>query len=163
MGKYSHTGFFWCRRCRFCFFVIVTMIRFTVRKASYFVSIIFCFQLCLTLVGSWYRFDELCGYPIIIIRCSLCVHNSQTFGSQLHSDLICFHSAIVWNCWVVNSWVATRWFAWALGWTSSGVVDIEIPVINIETGWPDHGCGESQQQLSSQQQAIQQLSTMLES
>ena len=58
----------------------------------------FCEYFAFSLIGSWHRFDELCGYPIIqnslfsalcvcFFSWSQCMHNSRMFGSQLHSDL----------------------------------------------------------------------------
>ena len=63
---------------------LVFLIRFPVQKSvSSVLSSVFAFS----LFGSWHRFDELCGYPIIHNSLfSLCTHNSRMLGSQLHSD-----------------------------------------------------------------------------
>ena len=64
------------------------LIRFPVRKSvSSVLSSVFAYS----LIGSWHRFVELCGYPIIHNSLfSLCTHNSRMLGSQLHSDFDLF-------------------------------------------------------------------------
>ena len=80
------------------------MIRFPVRKSTSpvlasFPVLFFAFS----LIGSWHRFDELCGYPIIHNSLfSLCLFflvvtlHAQFMHTRLvHSCIQTFHSAIV--------------------------------------------------------------------
>ena len=84
-----------------CFFFsfLSFLIRFPVRKSTSPVLSSFpvlCAYFAFSLIGSWHRFDDLCGYPIIHNSLlSLCLfflvgrsgmHNSRMFGSHLHSD-----------------------------------------------------------------------------
>ena len=147
------------------------MIRFPVWKS---VSSVLSHVLLSVCFGSWHRFDELCGYPIIHNSLfSLCTQSAHAWftaafrlfiprmsgkRSSHHgsgSVLIVDSSIPGWlHVGTCGHWVGRLLVLWILEFwlRTSRRVDttMEQVVANL------------QQQLSSQQQAVQQLSTMLE-
>ena len=118
-------------------FLLFFLIRFPVRKSVSSVLSHILFSACF---GSWHRFDELCGNPIIHNSLfSLCTQFTHVwftaafrlFISRLSGKRKSHHGsgAVLIVDSSIPGWLHVG--TWALGWTSSGVVDTGILAANI--------------------------------